>query len=115
MNARALVRTVLAPHHAENPELRIRRLAAQNIHDLLVFRKSELVLGDDLGRKRRRTHAGTAALNIEWNTTNPSVDPISGSVARSGWGIIPITFRSRFKTPAMSRIDPFALSTYRKA
>ena len=37
------------------------------------------------------------------------------SEARSGCGIMPITLRSRLRTPAMLRREPFGLSTYRKA
>ena len=44
-----------------------------------------------------------SAADIDWKTTRPSVEPISGSVARSGCGIMPITLRSRLRMPAMSR------------
>ena len=50
------------------------------------------------------------ARSMDWNTARPSEEPISGSVARSGCGIIPITLRSRFSTPAISRSEPLGLS-----
>ncbi len=43
MNARALVGAVLAPHHAEDAELGVAGLAAEQRDDLVVFRPGELV------------------------------------------------------------------------
>ena len=60
------------------------------------------MLGDEFGRDGGG-HARTAARTIEWKTARPSVEPISGSVARSGWGIMPMTLRSRLRMPAISR------------
>src|SRR5579884_3878020 len=114
MQPRALVRAVLAPHDAEDAEFGIARLAAEDRDDLVVFLRRELVLSDEIRRDGRRAHARTAAAIIDWNTTSPSHEPISGSVASSGCGIIPITFRSRFRMPAISRSEPFGFCTYRK-
>src|SRR5438067_13896126 len=36
--------------------------------------------------------------------------PIRASDARSGWGIMPITLRSRLSTPAMSLTEPLGRS-----
>src|SRR5216683_551552 len=40
---------------------------------------------------------------------NPSVPPNSGSLERSGWGIIPNTFRPGLQIPATFSSDPFGL------
>ena len=115
VQARALVGAVLAPHHAEHAQFGIARLAAQNLHDLAVFRSSELVLSDQIGSHGHGAHswsaAGSPAIAMLRKTTRPSLDPISGSVARSGCGIIPITLRRAFRIPAMSRMEPLGLST----
>jgi 3-oxoacyl-[acyl-carrier-protein] synthase-3 len=60
----------------------------------------------------KRVLAIGAALTVtsEFRIYKPSVLPISGSAARSGCGIIPITFRWSFKIPAMCRMEPFGLS-----
>src|SRR6185436_8061146 len=108
---RALIRAVLAPHHAENAELRIGRFAPENSDDFVVLRPGQLMRGDQLGRDGG--HACANAATMDLNTTSPSVEPISGSAARSGCGIIPITLRSRLSTPAMSRAEPLGLSRYR--
>ena len=47
---------------------------------------------------------------IDWKMVSPSLDPIRSSAARSGCGISPMTLRSRFSTPAISRMEPFGLS-----
>ena len=51
-------------------------------------------------------YLAASALTSEPRITSPSVDPISGSAARSGCGIMPSTLRSRFRMPAMLRMDP---------
>ena len=117
MNARALVGAVLAPHHGEDAEFGVGGLAAEDTDHLVIFAGRELMLGDDF-RGKSGAHAGTAARGVvwtidctmDWNTINPSVEPISGSVRRSGWGIMPITLRSRLSTPAILRSEPLALS-----
>ena len=52
---------------------------------------------------------------MERNSNWPSVEPMYVLVARSGWGIMPSTLRSRLSTPAMLRMEPLGLFTYRKA
>ena len=109
MQPRALVGTVLAPHHAENTQLRVAGLPSQDGDDLPILVRSQLMLRDHFGRVRR--HARTTAWSTDWKIVSPSVEPISGSDARSGCGIIPITLRSRFRIPAMSPSDPLGLPT----
>src|ERR1700742_4388289 len=109
MEARTLIGAVLAPHHTEDTQLRVTRFTAEKAYDFLKLRGSKLMLLDQLRRDGHLVRAGTAE-SIDSNTPSPSVEPISGSQARSGCGIIPITLRSRFNTPAISRIDPFGLS-----
>ena len=71
----------------------------------------ELVLGDEVGRDGGgHADAPPATRPCDWKTTRPSVEPISGSVARSGCGIMPMTLRSRLRMPAMSRREPLGLS-----
>ena len=41
---------------------------------------------------------------------SPSFDPVSSSLARSGWGISPTTFPTSLVTPAMSPSEPLGLS-----
>src|SRR5262249_39072478 len=108
MDARAFVGAVLAPHHAEDAQLGITGLAAQDLADRRVFGFGELVLGNEVWGDG---HAATATRRSEWKTTRPSVECMSGSVARSGWGIMPITLRCSLSTPAIARIEPFAFST----
>ena len=48
VQARALVGAVLAPHHAEDAEFGVGGLAAEERDDLLVLRRRELVLRDEL-------------------------------------------------------------------
>src|ERR1700679_2594022 len=100
---------MLAPHHAENAKLGIAWFASQQRNDFLIFRGRELMLCDQLGCDGHLVSAGTAD-NIDSKMPRPSVDPMSGSQARSGCGIMPITLRSRLSTPAMLRIEPFGLS-----
>ena len=112
MNARTLIRAVLAPHHGEDAEFGVSGLAAQDIDHLLILAGRELMLGDDFGGEggAHAITADAARCSMDWKTTSPSVEPISGSVARSGWGIMPITLRSRLSTPAILRSEPLALS-----
>src|SRR3954452_2153705 len=112
MQARALVGAVLAPHHAEDAELGIGGLPVKNGYDFLVLRFGELMLRNQGRSDCQRAHNLPARLAaIERRMTSPSLDPISGSVARSGCGIRPITLRSRLSTPAMSSSEPLGLST----
>jgi hypothetical protein len=63
VNARRLIRTVLAPHHAEDTEFGPRRFAsAEQLLDFLEFFRCEAVLPDHLRRNgntdRRGGHQG---------------------------------------------------------
>src|ERR1035438_4230595 len=113
MHARALIGAVLAPHDGEDAELGVGGLAAQDIDHLLILGGRELMLGDDFGGESG-AHERTPACSIDWKTSKPSVDPIRGSVRRSGWGIRPITLRSRLSTPAILPLGPWALAMDRK-
>src|ERR1700730_5449444 len=110
MNARAFVGAMLAPHDAEDAQLGIAGFPAQNRDDFPILGVGELVLRDEVGRDGRRRHARTATESSDWKTTKPSLDPMSDSAARSGCGMIPMTFRSRLRMAAMSRSEPFGLS-----
>src|ERR1017187_9059851 len=118
MEARALVRAVLAPHHAEDSQLGVSRLAAEDLDDFLILARRELVLGDQVvcdgdgahGRTSATGRAVCAAASMDSKTPRPSEEPISGSEARSGCGIMPITLRSRLRMPAISRSEPLGLS-----
>src|ERR1017187_344723 len=98
MDARALVGAVLAPHDGEDAELGVGGLAAEDLDQFLILAGRELMLGDDFGGEGG-AHAVTAARSVVWSmdskTIKPSEEPISCSVPRSGWGIMPITLRSR--------------------
>ena len=50
MNARTLIRAMFAPHHAEDAELGVGGLAAEQGDNLVVFRPGELVGFDNLWR-----------------------------------------------------------------
>ena len=95
MQARALVGAVFAPHHAEDAQFGVARLTAQDLNDLVVLRLGQLMGGDQLGRESR--HACASAETMERNISRPSVEPMSGSEARSGCGIMPITLRCRIQ------------------
>src|SRR5207244_1047182 len=85
MQARTLVGAVLAPHHAEDAELSVGGFAPQQRNDFPVFIPGQLVLRDQLRSNRRGAHTlAASAPAIERRMTSPSVEPISGSVARSG-------------------------------
>ncbi len=87
VHARALIGAVLAPHHGEDAEFGVGGLAAEDIDHLLIFAGRELMLGDDFGGEGG-AHASTAAdaCSMDWKTTRPSVEPISGSVRAFGMG-----------------------------
>ena len=53
-----LVRAVLAPHHAEDAELGVRRLAAERAKDAGVLVVVQFVLLDEGGRDRRVVRHG---------------------------------------------------------
>src|SRR6266516_4132169 len=51
---------------------------------------------------------------MDWKTRAPSGPPNSGSLRRSGWGMMPTTLRATLQIPAMSFVEPLGLSpTYR--
>ena len=62
MNARRLIGAVLAPHHAENSQLRPRRLApAKQFFNPLVFISRQAVVTQNFGsdrRSRQGAHVG---------------------------------------------------------
>ena len=99
MDARAFVRAVFAPHDLENAQFGGAGLAAEEVDDFLVF-----VLGD-------YHFAAPTASSRDWKMPSPSVEPMSGSQASSGWGIIPMTLRPALRMPAMLRAEPLGLST----
>src|SRR5439155_1131340 len=103
MDARAFVRTVLAPHHGKDADFGFVGFALQNRADFFKLASSEVA------------HACTATidLTIDSSTTRPSAEPRSTSEARSGCGIMPITLRSLLQMPAISRNAPLGLSRYR--
>ena len=83
VKSRAFVRAMLAPHHAEHAQLGIGWLASQQRDDFLVLVRRQLMLRDELRGNVHRARAGTAR-SIDRKIPRPSVDPISGSQARSG-------------------------------
>ena len=56
----------------------------------------------------RGPHAAAAASDA--NRPSPSVEPVRGSTACSGWGISPKTLPASLTTPATSASDPFGFS-----
>src|SRR5204863_6043976 len=102
MNARALVAAVLGPHHREDAELGLGRLAPQRSDDPVVFLAGEAVAFEDLRRDGHRTAPSCAsALTTDSKRTRPSALPSAGSQARSGCGIRPTTLRPSLQMPAM--------------
>src|SRR5262249_12091904 len=101
MQARAFIGTVLAPHHREDAELCFGRFAPQDRANFLQLE----------GRQLTHAVAATSEFTMLSKITRPSAEPTSGSEARSGCGIRPITLRRSLQIPAMSRSDPFGLST----
>ena len=108
VDAAALVRAVLRPHHREDPELGLVRLASHVGDDALVFLGGQAVALEDA--RRDAAHAGTAGPISASKIARPSLDPSSGSAARSGWGIRPTTLRSALHTPATARALPLGFA-----
>src|SRR4029078_10403872 len=124
----ALVRAVLAPHHAEHRELELGRGAAAKA----VADRVELVVGDAqaaverlFGHRRRLDRQGhRVATNVgpparsrsaadatnEAMIPSPSADPRTASTAVSGCGIRPATLPAALMTPAIARREPFGLA-----
>ena len=75
----------------------------------------ELSDGLDAGKtpkKMRRTAYFTAmAPTMDSKILNPSMPPNSGSLERSGCGIIPSTFRPGLQIPTMLSSDPLGLAS----
>src|SRR5438046_8479273 len=69
MQARTLVRAMLAPHYAEDAQLRVRRLASEDRHDLVILGRDQLVLSDDVGGDGAHLEATARAETSDWNTT----------------------------------------------
>src|SRR5262249_44201270 len=102
--ARVLVGTVLGPEQAEHRQLDVIRLPPQLLDDELVLGVGQAkftVLG------RLDGHAATPA--AAENILSPSVEPVIGSTACSGWGIRPRTLPASLRTPAMSPTEPLGL------
>ena len=98
---------MLRPHEAEDRELDLVGLAADQRDDALVLGVGQPELGsggtspvpaDDVGWR-------AAASAADSNSRSPSAEPVSGSTACSGCGISPTTLPARLLTPAMSRAD----------
>src|SRR5438309_12099482 len=130
--SRALVRAVLAPHHAEHRQLEVVRVAAAEA----VPDRGELVVGDaeaaverllafrrTFRRDRHRQAAPTdptarppaacrsAALAAnDAMIPSPSSEPRTASTAVSGWGISPATLPAAFVMPAIARREPFGFA-----
>src|SRR5205807_10084069 len=103
---RVLVAAVLGPHQREQRELDPVRLAAEQLDDPVVLRVGQAQLAVRR-RGHARAHAGTGSRASEANSLPPSVEPVSGAKACSGWGLRPSTFPPALVTPAMSRSAPF--------
>src|SRR5687768_15970171 len=58
MHARRLVRTVLRPHHGEDAQLRVIRLAPEDLENALILVRSEAVRADDVRSDGGVLHAG---------------------------------------------------------
>src|SRR5262249_51490251 len=90
VHARTLVAAVLGPHHGEDAELRQVGLAPEELHNSIVLLGFEAVSFDRGGID---AHAVANAFTMDSRITRPSTQPSAGSAARSGWGIMPTTFR----------------------
>ena len=118
VSARALVRTVLGPHHREHAELLERGRAAEMAAHPFVLGAREAVLESELFVDRapslwRALHPAFRCARVvthstaERNSSWPSAQPSNGSTACSGWGIRPTMLPSRLAIPAMSWSAPF--------
>ncbi len=133
----ALVRAVLAPHHAEHGQLGVVGLPAELLADdlQLVVGDAELAMQGEWRLRRHRLDAfgcgrsaGGLAVGRAVHVTHraasqarplstseriscrPSSRPSIGSDIRSGWGIKPATLPFLLQTPAMARSEPFGLA-----
>ncbi len=124
---------MLAPHHREDAQLGVARLAAEDGLELLVFLGREVVLlhqfGSDgwarssdvksRGCKSAHEAAAYAAVPPACSPARESCSrksvarprsPGSASLARSGCGIRPATLRCSLQMPAMLSSEPFGLA-----
>ncbi len=132
----ALVRAVLAPHDRVHRELGLGGAAAEHGADAVVLVRLEPEVGPgldlvrglrgagdrvDVGGRERLLDRGvglqpglesghTSTLSTLVKKPSPSLpEPVSGSTACSGCGMIPTTLPAAFAIPAMSRSEPFGL------
>ncbi len=117
----ALVRAVLRPHDRVHRELGAGRAAAEDLADpgVLVLLEAEFapglpgvrgLLGVLDGVEAHQ--AFTSCFSTEVKKPRPSmVGPVSGSTACSGCGIRPTTLPAALVMPAMSRYEPFGLTS----
>src|SRR5690606_13624193 len=81
---------------------------------VLLWRQAELggpVAQRGPRRGGRHAAAASTASRSEPSTSLPSSQPRSGSTARSGCGIMPMTFPASLTTPAIDRDEPFTFAS----
>src|SRR5262249_32165855 len=115
VDARRLVRAVLAPHDAEDAELGVGRRAAEDLVHATELVGAEPVLLRrrfvDRGFFFRRAHTRRPiSARSEANSILPSSEPSSASLARSGCGIRPNTLPRALHVPAMLATEPLGLA-----
>ena len=107
---RGFVRTVFRPHGREDTELAHIRCAAEAGQDEFPLLLRQAHGGGVLEGHFRflfgRAHAERASRQAV-RSVAPSALPSSGEMARSGWGIMPMTRPFGETMPAMSRAAPF--------
>src|SRR5262245_21379604 len=108
MHARTLVTAVLAPHDAEDADLRQVRLASENLDDPLIFAVGQSVLSEQIVCNH---YVRTNAVTMDSKISFPSALPRMSSLDRSGCGIIASTCPCSFTIPAMLCRDPFGLAS----
>src|SRR5438270_8905061 len=120
-----LVGAVLRPHQRKHGQLDVVGLPVEPLEDQLVLVVGEAELAVAAGVRRRVISAGRPAPRFDRvrrhpatvnsatcsrtdsKSFSPSIDPVSGSTACSGWGISPNTLPAWLHTPAMSSWEPF--------
>ena len=109
---RRLVGAVLRPHDRENAKLVDVGFATHDFENEFVFFFVQAVFLDQFRRDRGAVEivgAHDAASTMLLNRLRPSVPPCIGSIAFSGWGIMPRTLPASLMMPAMLRCEPFRL------
>src|SRR5688500_13245105 len=116
---------MLAPHHAEDRELQVVRVAAEtgadrrelHVGDAEALVQRHVVRGGHGNGHRAPTSTGRAAARRspalstnERISSRPSSEPRMASTAVSGCGMSPATLPAAFVTPAMARSEPFGLA-----